>query len=169
MALLLTGAPGVGKTTTIQKLARAYSDKTLRGFVTQEMRRAGRRVGFEIRTFGGRKQVLAHVDLDSSHRVGRYGVDVAALDDITEDALTTDDAADLYLVDEIGKMECFSKSFRSALRALFASGRPLVATVALRGGGFIQEVKDRADVESWEATKQNRNELPDLVVDRLRL
>jgi nucleoside-triphosphatase THEP1 len=76
MALLLTGAPGVGKTTIIQKLAGAYPDKTLRGFVTQEMRRAGRRVGFELRTFGGRKQVLAHVDIDSPHRVGRYGVDI---------------------------------------------------------------------------------------------
>lgn len=173
MAVLLTGAPGVGKTTIIEKLARAYPDKTLRGFVTQEMRRAGRRVGFELCAFGGRKEVLAHVDLDSPHRVGRYGVNIAALDDITEDALTLDDAGDLYLVDEIGKMECLSTKFCSALRALFESGRPLVATVAQRGGGFIREVKDRADVEVWEATRENRNELPelmaDILVDRLRL
>jgi len=35
-----------------------------------------------------------------------------------------------------------------------------VATVAVRGGGFIVEVKGRAGVEIWEVTNANRNEMP---------
>ena len=69
-----------------------------------------------------------HVEIESRHRVGRYGVDVDALDEIAERALALDDTADVYLVDEIGKMECFSGSFRSAMRMLLDSGRPVVAT-----------------------------------------
>jgi nucleoside-triphosphatase len=46
------------------------------------------------------------------------------------------------------------------MRGLLDSGRPLVATVALRGGGFVAEVKGRPDVEIWEVTKANRNEMP---------
>lgn len=163
-ALLLTGVPGVGKTTIIERVAAALSDKRIRGFVTGEIRRAGRRVGFELSTFAGQKGVLAHVDVGSRHRVGRYGVDVAGLDELVEEALALDDGTDVYLVDEIGKMECYSAKFREAMGSLLDSGRPLVATVALRGGGFIAEVKDRVDVELWEATRGNRDEMPERIV-----
>ncbi len=155
-ALLLTGVPGIGKTTIVKRVAAALSGRRIRGFVTGEIRRAGRRVGFELSTFTGHKKVLAHVDVDSRHRVGRYGIDVAALDEIGEEALALDDATDVYLVDEIGKRECFSAKFRAAIRSLLDSRQPLVATVALRGSGFIAEVKDRVDVEIWEATRENR-------------
>jgi len=158
--LLVTGVPGSGKTTIMKKVAAALSGKRIRGFVTGEIREAGRRVGFELSMFTGDKRLLAHIDIDSRDRVGRYGVDVATLDEITEEALVRDDGTDIYLVDEIGKMECFSKKFRAAMRGLLDSGRPLVATVALRGGGFIAEVKGRAGVEIWEVTKANRNEMP---------
>jgi nucleoside-triphosphatase len=164
-ALLLTGAPGCGKTTIMKKVAAALSKKRVRGFLTGEIRRSGQRVGFELATFGGEKAVLAHVDVGSRHRVGRYGVDVAALDEIVEDALTLDDATDVYLVDEIGKMECASTRFRASLNALLDSDRPLVATVALRGTGFITEVKNRADVEVWKATKENRDQMPERIIE----
>ncbi len=163
-ALLLTGVPGSGKTTIVRKVAAALSGRRIRGFVTGEIRQAGRRVGFELSTFTGHKKLLAHVDFDSSHRVGRYGVDVARLDEIAEEALALDDATDVYLVDEIGRMECLSPKFRAAMRRLLDSGQPLVATVAFRGSGFIAEVKVRVDVELWEVTKENRDEMPDQIV-----
>jgi nucleoside-triphosphatase len=163
-ALLLTGAPGVGKTTIMQEVLRALSGRKIRGFLTGEIRRAGQRVGFELTTIGGRRTVLAHVDVDSRHRVGRYGVDVAALDAAAEEALALDDATEVYVVDEIGKMECSSARFRAAIRRLLVSAQPLVATVALRGTGFIAEVKDRKDVEIWEATRTNRDQMPERIV-----
>ncbi len=163
-ALLLTGAPGCGKTTIVKKVADTLSGRRIRGFLTGEIRRDGRRVGFELTTFNGEKQLLAHVDIDSRHRVGRYGVDVDGLDGIVEQALALDGAMGVYLVDEIGKMECFSEKFRVAMRRLLDSGQPLVATVARHAGGFISEVKDREDIELWEVTKKNRDELPDQIV-----
>ena len=163
-ALLLTGAPGAGKTTIMQKVVRALSGRRIRGFLTGEIRRAGQRIGFELTTIGGRRTVLAHVDVDSRHRVGRYGVDVAGLDTVADEALALDDGAEVYVVDEIGKMECFSARFRAAIRRLLDSGQPLIATVALRGTGFIAEVKDREDVEIWEATRMNRDQMPERIV-----
>ena len=159
-ALLITGSPGCGKTTIVKKLAAALPDKQIRGFLTSEIRHAGRRVGFALTTIAGDQRLLAHVDFDSRFRVGRYGVDVGALDAIVDEALALDDAAELYLVDEIGKMECFSTKFCTAMRALLNSGRPLVATIGLRGGGFMAEVKARDDVEIWTVTSSNRDEVP---------
>jgi nucleoside-triphosphatase len=164
-ALLLTGAPGTGKTTVIQKVATALSERRLRGFVTGEIRRAGHRVGFELTTLSGQRGTLAHVDIESRHRVGRYGVDVAALDGMVDQALALDDATDLYLVDEIGKMECFSPRFREVVHRLLGSGRTLVATVALRGSGFVAEVKSRDDIELWKVTRETRDQLPDRIVE----
>jgi nucleoside-triphosphatase len=63
-------------------------------------------------------------------------------------------------VDEIGKMECLSPTFVEAVRGLLIAGRPLVATVGERGGGFIAEVKRRPDVELWELTRANRDAMP---------
>lgn len=167
MALLLTGAPGVGKTTLVQRVAAALAGERLGGFTTDEIRQAGKRCGFRLDTFDGRSAVLAHVGLRSPRRVGRYAVDLAALEGLLE-ALAPEPAVHAYLVDEIGRMECLSARFVAAIRALFDSRRPLVATIAARGTGFIEEAKRRRDVEVWTVTRENRDALPARVVDRLR-
>ncbi len=74
--LLLTGVPGIGKTTALKKVVASLADKKMRGFLTAEIREHGRRVGFEIRDFDGQTVTLAHIDIESAHRVGRYGVDM---------------------------------------------------------------------------------------------
>jgi hypothetical protein len=43
-----------------------------------------------------------------------------------------------------------------------------VATVALRGGGFIDGVKRRADVELWQVARANHDALPAAILARLR-
>lgn len=162
MPLLLTGAPGVGKTTVIRGAVASLSGTRLSGFYTEELRREGVRLGFRLVTFDGRSAVIAHVDHRGGPRVGKYGVDVAAIDLFARSALTT--PADVYLVDEIGKMECLSDAFVETMRRLLDSGRPVVATIGQRGSGFIAEVKRRADVELWQVTRANRDAMPDEVL-----
>ncbi len=167
-ALLLIGVPGVGKTTVIQGVARSLAAGTLRGFFTEEIREGGARRGFRLESFDGQVRVLAHVDQSSRFRVGKYRVDVAMLDDVTPALLQPDPATELYLIDEIGKMECLSSRFVTAVRQLLDAGLPLVATVAQRGGGFIAEVKKRPDVTVWEVTRGNRDALPGRVLEWAR-
>ena len=128
------------------------------GFYTGEIRIAGRREGFEVSTFSGQVAVLAHVKTHSPHRVGRYGVDVAAFERTVLPELER--RAEVLLIDEIGKMECFSARFVQVVRGLLNGNAPLVATVALSGTGFIAEVKRRPDVRLWQVTTANRDELP---------
>jgi nucleoside-triphosphatase len=158
--LLLTGVPGAGKTTVIRKLAGMLSGWRLAGFYTEEIRIRGTRLGFRIQTFDREERVMAHIDFPGPERVGRYGVDVAAIDALAESALAYDDIIDAYLVDEIGKMECLSQKFTAAMGALLDSGKPIVATVALQGGGFIAHVKAHPGTQLWEVTRENRDDLP---------
>ena len=141
-------------------MARGLPPARLGGFITEEIRVRGERRGFALVTFDGRRSTLAHVDRDGPPRVGKYGVAVDTLDALAHSVLAVRRGVGLYLVDEIGKMECLSPTFVDATRALLDAGGPLVATVGERGGGFIAEVKRRRDVTLWEITRANREAMP---------
>ena len=163
--ILLTGRPGIGKTTVVLRLAHLLTGRAIAGFHTEEIREGGQRQGFGATTFSGRTCVLAHVNLPSRHRVGRYRVDVDAFEQVVLPELAH--PRDLMFIDEIGKMECFSTRFVRAVRGLLDGPATVVATVAVSGGGFIAEVKTRPDVEIWEVTGENRDELPQRLAERI--
>jgi nucleoside-triphosphatase len=166
--LLLTGLPGVGKTTVLRRVAEALEGWRLSGFLTEEIRVRGRRLGFSLKTFSGREWILAHVEFRGGARVGRYGIDLGALEDAVRHTLTRASGVDLFLVDEIGKMECKSPRFVEAMRRLVAADVPLVATVARRGPGFIEEVKSLPGIALREVTLENRDSLPGEVLSWIR-
>jgi nucleoside-triphosphatase len=164
--LLITGVPGTGKTTVIRRVADTLSGKQIRGFYTEEIRKGGERRGFRLVSFNAEERVIAHLDFAKRHRVGKYGVDVAAID-AAASLLSPDPSAQLYLVDEIGRMECLSERFATAMRELLAGQTPVVATVGLRGDGLIAEVKGMEQCLLWEVTRENRDGLPMRILEWL--
>src|SRR5690349_18720507 len=111
--LLITGPPSCGMTTAVLRLVERVSDLRLAGFYTQEVRERGTRVGFEaVGLSGGRRALLAHVRSRSRHRVGRYGVEPANLARMVEAELDLRAGeVDLFVIDEIGKMELLCPEF----------------------------------------------------------
>ncbi|MDX1632451.1 MAG: nucleoside-triphosphatase [Thermoanaerobaculia bacterium] len=164
--LLLTGRPGVGKTTVLRRVAESLGDRRLAGFYTEEIRdERGHRRGFRGIPFaGGEERTIASTEISGGPRVSKYGVDVEAVDRLVEETLIDVDDAHLVLLDEIGKMECHSEEFVEAVKVLLEGDLPLVATVAGRGGGFMARVREHSDAELVEVTKENRDELPERVM-----
>ena len=98
--ILLTGSPGCGKTTAVMKIVHALNKAKIAGFYTEEIREAGRRKGFRWHRLDGRTGVLAHVDIKSPHRVGKYGVDIESFDRQAVPAIDPEiTPADLFAVD----------------------------------------------------------------------
>jgi nucleoside-triphosphatase len=129
------------------------------------VRQAGRRLGFEIVTLNGRVAWLSHVDFAGPHRVGKYGVNLENLHKVALPALEPAPGVDLIVVDEIGKMECLSPRFVGAMEKLWAAAVPLVVTVAEKGGGYIQKVKEKPGKILITVTPANRDELPERIID----
>jgi nucleoside-triphosphatase len=159
----------VGKTSLVIRALDGLPPETACGFVTRELRRDGQRVGFAVETLAGESAVLAHVDVRSPHRVGRYRVDLAAFESVALPAIDpTRVTASLIVIDEIGKMECFSDRFRDLVVAALGSDRAVLATIALRGNRFIEGLKARPETTLLRVNQQNRDQLVEQVVGWVR-
>ncbi len=167
-AVLVTGPPGCGKTTLIRN-AVAELGVPAAGFYTEEIRSAGRREGFALVTLDGRRTTLASVRIRSPHRVSRYGVDVEALEAVGVAALeAAGAAAELVVIDEIGKMELFSSRFREAVLRALDGGRPVLASIMLSSHPFADALKARPDVRLIHLTPESRERALGEVVAALR-
>jgi nucleoside-triphosphatase len=157
MNILITGAPGSGKTTLFRRLVEALRHLQPLGFFTQEIREGGVRKGFTLNGLDGSSGMLAHVDFPGDFRVGRYGVDVAGFEDFIGRISLSGHVSKLVMIDEIGKMECFSEKFNALISEVLGAERMLIATISLKGGGLSAEIKKRPDIRLFEATRKNQN------------
>ncbi len=161
----MTGAPSSGKTTIIKKVISRLAHPS-NGFYTEEERVEGRRVGFLMNTLDGKTGYLAHQDIKSNFHIRRYGVSIENIETIAVPAIAPVNR-NIIILDEIGKMECFSEVFRQAAITALDSDNIVIGTITLGGDDFIQGIKERDDLEIHEVTPENRDSLPDVILRRL--
>jgi len=166
--ILVTGPPRCGKSTLIERVVRQL-DRPATGFFTRELRTGERRVGFAIEALDGKRGILAHQDIRARYQVGKYGVNLADIDRIAVPSLVPSGPEALVVVDEIGKMECFSPRFRDTLIRVLNSSHRVLGSIAVKGNRFIQGIKARDDVLLIGLSEANREEAVGVVMDHLLL
>ncbi|HBH60286.1 MAG TPA: AAA family ATPase [Nitrospiraceae bacterium] len=164
--IFLTGAPSSGKTTVIKKVIQSL-DYPANGFYTEEERVAGRRTGFIMKTLDGRKGYLAHQDIESDFHIRRYGVSIENIETIAVPSIAPM-GRNIIILDEIGKMECFSEVFTQAATGALDSPNIVVGTITFGGDDFIAGIKQRNDMEIHEVTLDNRDLLPELILRKIK-
>ncbi len=165
----MTGKPGVGKTTIVKAVIDRAGER-VGGFYTEEIRAKGKREGFLIRTIRGESGVLAHVSYSGSFRVGRYGVDVDLFERIVIPCLESAlERAELIIIDEIGKMELFSRRFRHLVERVLASDRMVLGVIHQGNDPFTRKIREGLRVEEWTVTERNRDALAPRILEKLNL
>ncbi len=150
--ILITGPPGCGKSTLVAHIIKVLQTKGVKvgGITTPDFRTEnGRRGGFLIRDIAtGEEATMAAVGYPSKIRVGRYGVDRAAVQAIGVTAIEQAvDKADIVVIDEIGKMELAVEEFQRCVKTALDSLKPVLGTIGLYlASSFVATVKQRADV-----------------------
>ena len=163
--LLLTGRPGVGKTSVMLRIVESLKTRgyEVGGMVSREVRLGRDRVGFEILNLNtGRKGWLAHVAQVEGPRVGRYRVNIGDLEDIGVEAIVSAvERSDLIVVDEIGPMELHSEKFKEAVLRAAESLKLLIGVVHWQAtDDLTNRIKGRDDAEIHVVTLDNRDNLP---------
>ncbi|KAF7829056.1 cancer-related nucleoside-triphosphatase [Senna tora] len=145
--ILVTGPPGVGKSTLIMRvfesLKASNPNLKVQGFYTLggflgEVRQGSERIGFEVVTLDGRTGPLASTNISSASpesrrwpSVGKYKVDIASFESLALPELQVREDTDLFIIDEVGKMELYSSSFFPAVLNVLESSIPILASIPI--------------------------------------
>jgi nucleoside-triphosphatase len=157
--ILITGLPGIGKTTLIKQLVYELARYRPVGFYTEEIRHKGERKGFQLVGLDGKKSILAHLFIDSPYQIGKYRVDVTAFDSFLDSLDIPEPGGGIVVIDEIGKMECLSVKFVRMIQELLDSKNIIIATIAHTDGGIKGKIKERDDVRLFKMNLENRDRI----------
>jgi nucleoside-triphosphatase len=173
MKIFITGEPGVGKTTLVKKVVGKLGDRAL-GFWTEEVRdrKSGRRTGFKVVTTDGKEKLFASKTFRSKNLVGSYGVNVSRFEEVVipllERALRERDRK-VIVIDEIGKMELFSKRFRELVRRITEDPKStVIATLPIRDvHPLVRELRRTPGAVLIELTRSNREGMEEEILKLL--
>ena len=169
--LLLTGKPGVGKTTVLTKAVSILKKEgfNIGGIISREVRESGIRVGFEILDLASEKRGwLAQLNQTTGPKVGKYRVNLEDLEKIGAQAIIhAVENSQVVVIDEIGPMELFSEKFKSATRKALESTKTVLAVVHWKARDkLIEDAKNMKDSEMYVVTLENRNDLSQIIADK---
>lgn len=168
--ILLTAPPRTGKSTAIHKIIQMLGMKNCGGFYTEEIRENGERVGFRIKTLSGKTGILSHVNIKSKYKISRYGVDLAAFEDICLEELRkaiNNENIKYIIIDEIGPMQLFSEDYKKLLLELLKSKKQVIGTIFMSPYEWLDEFKKQDGIELIEVTFDNRDIIPLQVVEKV--
>ncbi|MGA9168497.1 MAG: NTPase [Nitrososphaeraceae archaeon] len=168
--IVLTGAPGVGKTTALIRVARTLKERGVKigGIVSREMRSDNNmRIGFEfIDLATNDRNVLAYTT-GNGPKVGRYFVNVAGCRFAAERLTNAVRNSDVIICDEIGPMELKSKELVDSARKLLDVNKKVIVVVHQKlQHPLIDEFRNKSNL-LINLDLENREKVNEILFDRL--
>ena len=161
----ITGLPGAGKTYAVRKVVEMLEaeDLVVGGMMTEPIVEDGKKMGFAIVDWMNKQEgVFAHADITSKYMIGKFGIDLKALEDVGVKALMkASEEADVIGIDEVGRVEVESPAFIDTVKYCLDLEKPLLLTLHKKSRNpLLQDIRRRDDIRILEVTPINRNLLP---------
>lgn len=100
------------------------------GFYTEPIMAGRIRRGVRIFTFDGQERMLAQKGLKSNLFLGKFGLDLNALENVGVPALKLGlMTKQLMVIDEVGMLESMSERFKDTVQEVLDSDKPVLATL----------------------------------------
>lgn len=172
----ITGYPGSGKTTIfnniVTDLKENIPDLHLYGFITREIMEEGRRIGFSIENYEGKKGILSHIYYNDGPKVGKYRVNLRDFESVGMNTLyhaLRDSDIKIIAIDEIGKMELFHPAFLKIIERIIDSDKIVLATISYKITRLISKFGNRSDtlifnLENAPKDTRKRKELKEKIL-----
>ncbi len=166
---IVTGDPGIGKTTVVMRVAEMLKQKGLKvgGMVSREVRRNHVRMGFEFVDLITNESAMLASTTGSGPRMGKYFVNLDGCSFAVERLIWAIKDSDVIICDELGPMEFKSKEFVECAKDMLELDKPIIVVVHKRlQHPVIDQFRKKASF-LINLDLQNRNKAPDLLLDRL--
>ena len=157
--ILILGAAGTGKTTLVKHLLKDLIPLVVRGFYKEPIIEFTILKGYRVITLDLKWQILAHVDIEGPDRVENIGVNIKGFEDLVLPQLSLFSGTELFIIDEIGNMECLSKKFCQQVSLIFESRIPAIATGTPKQTPFLDELQKRHEVTVIKMNNKNRDHI----------
>lgn len=169
----LSGSEGVGKTEVLKKVIEILEKEghVVGGIITEKEYEGKEPIGLRVIDWHSKNSIIfAHKSINSRIRVGKFGVDIKAFDQIAIPALQwAKDNAEIIVIDEIGKVEQESKQYTELVKEILDMDKMLIVTIHKKGRNpLLQEVKKRDDMRNLEINPINRNVLVFKIVNIIK-
>jgi nucleoside-triphosphatase len=167
--IVLTGAPGVGKTTAVLRVARELKERGVKvgGIVSRELRINNMRIGFEfIDLTSNDRSVLASIT-GNGPKVGKYFVNVAGCNFAAERLTDAIRNSDLIICDEIGPMELKSKELIDSAKNLLYVDKKVIVVVHQKLQHLLTDEFRNKSSLLINLDLENREKVNEILFDRL--
>jgi nucleoside-triphosphatase len=167
--IVLTGAPGVGKTTAVIRVARALKERGVKvgGIVSRELRINNMRVGFEfIDLTTNDRNVLASIT-GNGPKVGKYFVNVAGCRFAAERVTNAVRNSDVIICDEIGPMELKSREFIDSVKNLLEVDKKVIVVVHQKLQHLLTDEFRNKSSLLINLDLENREKVNEILLDKL--
>ncbi|MEP7011294.1 MAG: nucleoside-triphosphatase [Acidobacteriota bacterium] len=166
--LFLTGEPGVGKSTLLEKAVCEIRNRSswfeVVGFFTREIRNGSERIGFETVTVDG--QHIGQLALKTES--GTYELNSATMKELVLPAIDKGLAhrRALLIVDEIGPIQLQNPEFQRLMRiAMEDTSLSILGIVAAKGHSFLGYIHHHIRSRLISVTEINRDSLLEQIIE----
>jgi len=171
--VVFVGPPRSGKTTLINRLLDYYRKQNyiIYGFLTPEIIRGNKRIGFNIFNLSNNKtyKFARKGNYKTDLKLGNYSIFLESFKRLIEELKKLNyNSSDILILDEIGKMELYSKDFENFLYKIFTKEINIIASIGEKLHHPVKQfILNNTNVITFHLNLQNQEEIFDKVIEIL--